>query len=184
MKKNITVAIFSLFFFSLFISPAVADSEISNLIQQRNRIETLKKRIVTLIDLAESKEKNDVVIILQELLSSARNILGKIDSKGEKIAHDEWAWIRTCATEGESQCGPMGCRECCDGLVSRSVTNPYINKQTGEVFCLEEMTIYVCVNCGDGFCGEGENWCICPEDCKKPNPEELEALPNYGQLPE
>lgn len=23
----------------------------------------------------------------------------------------------------------------------------------------------ICINCGDGVCGEGENQCICPEDC-------------------
>ncbi len=89
MKKFITVTIFSLLFLSLFISPALADSELSNLTQQKNRVETLKQRIEVLIDLAESKEKNDVVIILQELLSSAGNILGKIDSKVEDI-FDGW----------------------------------------------------------------------------------------------
>ncbi len=83
MKKYITVAIFSLFFFSLFISPVLADSELSNLTQQKNRVETLKQRIVTLIDLAESKNRNDVVSILQELLFSAENILAKIE-KNEK----------------------------------------------------------------------------------------------------
>ncbi len=93
MKKNITVAIFSLFFFSLFISPALAESELSNLTQQKSRVETLKQRIVTLIDLAESKNRNDVVSILQELLSSAENILGKIDNKVEDI-FDGWNTYR------------------------------------------------------------------------------------------
>ncbi len=93
MKKYITVAIFSLFFFSLFISPALADSELSNLTQQRNRVEVLKQRIVTLIDLAENKNRKDVVFILQELLISAENILGKIENKVEDV-FDGWNTYR------------------------------------------------------------------------------------------
>ncbi len=30
------------------------------------------------------------------------------------------------------------------------------------------MTAYTCVKCGDKICSRGEDWCICPEDCKKP----------------
>lgn len=26
---------------------------------------------------------------------------------------------------------------------------------------------YICINCGDGTCGKGENYCNCPEDCSK-----------------
>jgi hypothetical protein len=26
-------------------------------------------------------------------------------------------------------------------------------------------SLMVCVDCGDGACGEGENHCICPDDC-------------------
>ncbi len=89
MKKYITVAIFSLFFFSLFISPALADSELSNLTQQKNRVETLKQRIVTLIDLAENKNRKDVVFILQELLISAENILNRVKKEKDNILEEK-----------------------------------------------------------------------------------------------
>ena len=26
--------------------------------------------------------------------------------------------------------------------------------------------VYVCIKCGDGICGPGENSCLCPQDCK------------------
>jgi len=82
-------------------------------------------------------------------------------------------WLRECAKEGEDRCTACGCRACCPGLVSRDVTHPY-RTENNEVVCLENMTAYVCVKCGDGTCGEGEDWCICPEDCPKPNPNDLE----------
>jgi len=84
-------------------------------------------------------------------------------------------WRQKCAEEGEDLCGPCGCKNCCSGLVKRDVTYPYRNKNN-EVFCLEEMTAYTCVKCGDKLCGKGEDWCICPEDCLKPNPEDLQIF--------
>ena len=84
-------------------------------------------------------------------------------------------WRKECAEEGENLCSPCGCKSCCPGLVKRDVTYPYRNKNN-EVFCLEEMTAYTCVKCGDKICGKGEDWCICPEDCPKPNPEDLQIF--------
>lgn len=81
MKKYITVAMLSLFFCSLFLSPVLAESELSNLIQQKNRIETLKQRIIILIDLAEVGGRNDIHVVLQELLFSAEKILDKIEDR-------------------------------------------------------------------------------------------------------
>jgi len=33
--------------------------------------------------------------------------------------------------------------------------------------CLAGANSEVCVNCPDGICGEGEDYCNCPEDCEK-----------------
>jgi len=82
-------------------------------------------------------------------------------------------WRKECVKEGEGRCSPCGCRNCCSGLVSRESVHPYRNETTNEVVCLENMTAYVCVECGDGICGQGEDWCICPEDCEKPDPSDL-----------
>lgn len=84
-------------------------------------------------------------------------------------------WRKECAEEGESLCSACGCKRCCPGSVKREVTHPYRNKNN-EVFCLEEMKAYTCVKCGDKICGKGEDWCICPEDCLKPNPEDLQIF--------
>lgn len=84
-------------------------------------------------------------------------------------------WFKECAREGESLCGPCECKNCCLGLVVRDVTHPCRNKNN-EVVCLGSMPAYICVRCGDGICGKGEDWCVCPEDCSKPNPEDLELI--------
>ena len=105
-------------------------------------------------------------IILENMLSTFKFI------EPEKILTCE-EWLKECAEEGEGRCSPCGCRECCNGLVSRQSFHPYRNTITNEVVCLENMTAYVCVRCGDGVCGIGEDWCICPEDCDKPDLQDL-----------
>jgi len=82
-------------------------------------------------------------------------------------------WRQVCAKEGESRCGPCGCRSCCGDLISRDSKHPFRSSE-GEVVCKENMKSYVCVDCGNDVCGKGEDWCICPEDCPKPNPVDLE----------
>jgi len=91
----------------------------------------------------------------------------RMPESGEYISEKE------CTEEGELKCTVMGCKPCCSGLVNRYVKNP-MRTEENEVVCIEEMTMIRCVRCTDGICGEGENWCICPEDCEKPNPEDLE----------
>ncbi len=80
----------------------------------------------------------------------------------------------SCTTEGGIECNVMGCKPCCEPLEDRVVLTAV--NIAGEVTCVEEMTQQVCVNCGDGICGIGENWCICPEDCKKLNTNNLEMI--------
>jgi len=50
--------------------------------------------------------------------------------------------------------------ECCEGL-TQALT--YIVDVDGE--CAPAECGYVCINCGDGVCGLGEDWCNCAIDC-------------------
>lgn len=100
-------------------------------------------------------DKNDDKLIIDQMLSTFK-FLGE-----------------GCTTEGNIKCNVTGCIPCCSGLESRYVKEPMRNK-TNEVVCVEEMTVTKCVKAGNGICGAGENWCISPEDCEKPNPRELE----------
>ena len=59
--------------------------------------------------------------------------------------------------------------------MDRHFTHPYWSIKTDKIVCLENMTAYICMNCGDNVCGEEENWCVCPEDCPKPKAEDLET---------
>ena len=81
-----------------------------------------------------------------------------------------------CIGEEGVLCDVTGCGFCCSGLAPRYVTHPMKNK-LNEVICVEDMTMAVCVKCGDKICGGGEDWCICPGDCSKPSPDNLELQP-------
>jgi len=63
---------------------------------------------------------------------------------------------------------------CCEGLTKLDMAWP--EEQVGrEDACIATETWeQTCTNCGDGECGKGENWCICPEDC--PKPEEVPCV--------
>jgi hypothetical protein len=52
--------------------------------------------------------------------------------------------------------------KCCDGLTPKLDTAV---ASDGETCGPAECPCYVCVKCGDGECGLGENKCMCPEDC-------------------
>ncbi len=74
-----------------------------------------------------------------------------------------------CIPDGEQLEGKVICAFCCSGEAARE---PMV--ETTEVFdgypegCGPgdaPPSILVCVTCGDGTCGEGENRCVCPEDC-------------------
>ncbi|MEA3453282.1 MAG: Gmad2 immunoglobulin-like domain-containing protein [Patescibacteria group bacterium] len=82
-----------------------------------------------------------------------------------------------CTREGESACGPLGCKDCCSGLIRAEFREPMKNKNN-QIVCKETgMTVHYCIKCGDGACDKIENWCVCPEDCQKPDPEDLELYP-------
>lgn len=56
---------------------------------------------------------------------------------------------------------------CCVGL--NTVRDITIYKKTGE--CTFGSESAICVNCGNGVCGLGENKCNCPEDCSEETKE-------------
>lgn len=65
-----------------------------------------------------------------------------------------------CIEEGETAAVYPG-NECCEGLEAASTTTPEQN-------CEILVGAFVCINCGNGECGPGENECNCPEDCTTP----------------
>jgi hypothetical protein len=67
----------------------------------------------------------------------------------------------SCIVEGESGEVYPGSSSCCEGLSGLTCDEPDENGncRTG---CSET---FVCANCGNGECGDGENKCNCPVDC-------------------
>ena len=74
-----------------------------------------------------------------------------------------------CAEAGGYVEGKDICAICCDGMVASDS-----QVETTEVFdgyaegCGpgdEPPSLLICIACGDGVCGAGENRCMCPEDC-------------------
>ena len=55
---------------------------------------------------------------------------------------------------------------CCEGLTAVPAATP-----TEGGCASPRCPCYVCVACGDGVCGEGENECNCAEDCSLVDPE-------------
>jgi len=76
------------------------------------------------------------------------------------------AWFGSCTGDdgmdcvglGESAPGPMSGMVCCGDLDQMDAMAP-----DGDG-CLA-VPGFVCVKCGDGICGPGENFCICSGDC-------------------
>lgn len=79
---------------------------------------------------------------------------------------------RRCAQQGESVEGKDVCAHCCEGLDRVAPLAP-----SSEQFPSESSfppgcgpaasdSLFVCVRCGDGVCGAGENACLCPGDCR------------------
>ena len=69
-----------------------------------------------------------------------------------------------CLGEGQTFEGKSRCAICCPGLVERST---YVFDTRDGGMCIPEATVstLICISCGDGKCGPGENRCRCPEDC-------------------
>lgn len=62
---------------------------------------------------------------------------------------------------------------CPEGFVLKGGGGEPSKTLNNEVVCIG-MYVSECLKCGDGICDTREDWCICPEDCQKPNPESLE----------
>lgn len=69
-----------------------------------------------------------------------------------------------CRAEGMDIDGKDIGGACCPGLSAVAATGP------GSAGCtrIAPPSIQVCVRCGDGVCGAGENRCNCPKDCGAP----------------
>jgi len=78
----------------------------------------------------------------------------------------------TCAKEGEQVCDWSTCKFCCPGLMDVQIKTP-VTDEYNEIACevLGGTVSNFCIKCGDGVCRDMENWCVCPQDCKKLTPE-------------
>ncbi|MFZ2455246.1 MAG: hypothetical protein WAX07_02045 [Candidatus Altiarchaeia archaeon] len=89
---------------------------------------------------------------------------------------------QNCAKEGETA-GHFNndLPQCCSGL-SKIVDEP---RPDGRGGCsLTPAGFMICVNCGDGICGKGENRCNCPQDCSNTESECVEEGERLGGLGE
>jgi hypothetical protein len=62
----------------------------------------------------------------------------------------------SCQKEGE-----WGIEGCCVGLVEA----PCMEMIDGD--CIEADCGHICIECGNGECGLGENYCNCSQDCSE-----------------
>ena len=66
---------------------------------------------------------------------------------------------------------------CCSGLQAKTIYDmDCVANQNGQCEGCEMIGAMVCVNCGNGVCENGENYCNCPEDCVQ-EIESCEQLP-------
>jgi hypothetical protein len=71
--------------------------------------------------------------------------------------------VGRCLNDGESFDGKDICSLCCSGL---SRGHPAALSDGGTACeSTAPASIFVCLRCGDGVCGEFENHCTCPADC-------------------
>lgn len=74
-----------------------------------------------------------------------------------------------CIADGGDIEGKVICAVCCSGQDAREpmveTTDSYDGYPEGCGPGAGPPDILVCVTCGDGVCGAGENKCVCPEDC-------------------
>ena len=74
---------------------------------------------------------------------------------------------RRCIGAGEIYEGKVACALCCDGLVRKNLDEPEPATGSQERVCTRDAppSLLICIRCGDGVCGAGENSCRCPADC-------------------
>ncbi|MCL5010663.1 MAG: FlxA-like family protein [Patescibacteria group bacterium] len=87
--------------------------------------------------------------------------------------------ITACVKEGEtySSSNKLVCCNSFAGVLDASVReDSQCIFKSGSAY---QGSIYVCTNCGNGVCGNGENQCNCPQDCKKKSMTVI--YPNGGE---
>jgi hypothetical protein len=98
--------------------------------------------------------------------------------------HHTWQCIDSPENQCATQCHAAGDRftdfegkqTCCAGLTKADDCIPDV--VNGEVSCAcPDCPCFVCVDCGDGVCGQAENSCNCPDDCPQPECVEGATLP-------
>jgi hypothetical protein len=80
-----------------------------------------------------------------------------------------------CTGVGQKYEGKATCAGCCEGLVRTDslvvgdATPPDVDRLDPACdFGPDPASLLTCIRCGDGICGEAENFCNCPADCSKP----------------
>jgi hypothetical protein len=71
----------------------------------------------------------------------------------------EFGIYGSCRQEGQDFDGKFAGAQCCDGLVR-------VGSELPSLACEPAVdSLFFCVRCGDGTCGNEENHCRCPQDC-------------------
>lgn len=102
------------------------------------------------------------------------------DCAAQKICHYQMAG-------GLPECGDLAYAgqdvECCQGLVKRCGIE-FIDGRCDMEGKNSVYNLPICIPCGDGICGQFEDRCNCPEDCKKdfkkPEPAKTEEKSSLG----
>ncbi len=66
---------------------------------------------------------------------------------------------------------------CCEGLEKKHTYDKY---SLPDKCILNKGPRYICIKCGDGTCGRGENKCNCPEDCQDTTQTEGVSFTSVG----
>ena len=95
------------------------------------------------------------------------------DCSSEKICRDQMS-------TGGLQCGNIAYSgqdiPCCSGLVKRCGVR-FLDGTCDMEGRNSAYSLPICIPCGDGICGQFEDWCNCPEDCKYiPPPKGMKDL--------
>jgi len=93
-----------------------------------------------------------------------------------QCVHEPVPGCMACVEEGGQFEDPDPDGKCCPPAIPVAVAEEQ-GVACSDRFCWPDYTCsqpncpcWVCVQCGDGQCGDGENRCNCPQDCEKPFP--------------
>ncbi len=109
MKKYIVATAILVSF--VFAFSVMGTGEMSDLLQQKKRVEDLRQRVVFLIDIAGSGNRLDLVVSLEKFLLSADTILSKIEEKISFLDNNE-SFVECLASKGVIIYGSKTCPAC------------------------------------------------------------------------